>query len=236
MAPEYPNNERKRFPEFMYALGGMMLFEKRYKVLKGFFNHTTSQPPSYDLLPLSIVQIFIAFVEFIDPYRIHVDGQLERYYFYQYSGITGEGLVRYHTGQYFALLFLRQWSIVPFLVAIQPFKFPQPPAYQNGKQNWLVQICYFRRLVQEVYSNQELLQATGLGFLTDHWCHENDKPLPLPWIDEFEQSIKDAFEAAENQQAVSDEKAEAFYTASANILRSTLEEYADIFNRPIAGD
>lgn len=231
---DHRKKERKRFLEFMYALGGMMLYEKRYHVFRGFFTHTTSQPASYDLLPLSMWQVFTGFVDFTDPYRLFQDGPLQRYYFYQRSGITGEGLVRYHTGQYFALLFLRQWSIVPYLMTIEPFNYPQAPINQSDKRTWLDQIGYFRKLVQEVYNNRGLLEAAGLGFLTDDWCRENNKTLPLHWIDEFDRSINDAFTAAENQQPVSAEKAQAFYTSSGNILRSTLETYADVFSQPIA--
>ncbi|QOR73727.1 hypothetical protein IMZ16_09475 [Cruoricaptor ignavus] len=48
---ENRKNERKRFLEFHYALGGLLLYSENYEALRYIFNHTNQQPPKYELLP-----------------------------------------------------------------------------------------------------------------------------------------------------------------------------------------
>ena len=56
--------ERKLFLEFMHALGGLLLYKKKYSCISRFFRFTTSIPPKYELLPSSMNQIFELYLNF----------------------------------------------------------------------------------------------------------------------------------------------------------------------------
>lgn len=43
---------RIKFLEFHHALGALVLQQKRYLLLKRFFDYTRSEPPQYELLPV----------------------------------------------------------------------------------------------------------------------------------------------------------------------------------------
>lgn len=64
------DQERDRFLEFCCALGGLMLFRNRLAGIRRMFSYTSSTPPSYDLLPLHMTQVFRRFFQFWDPYQM----------------------------------------------------------------------------------------------------------------------------------------------------------------------
>lgn len=226
--------ERKRFLQFNYALGGLLVYAKRYKAINRIFNYTTSQPPSYDLLPLSMQQIFYDYFSFIDPYHETSPANTERYYFPETEGIGAEGIVSSYTAKYFALLFIRQWTIIPYLVTIRPFDFPQLPATQSEKLMWLDSLPYFKNQVEWVLGQKELLADTRLDMINDEWCEKNDKPKPTKFIDDLIDSLKQSFERTEEIQPVSKEKVQQFYESSQKILKSAIEPYANIFKGTIS--
>lgn len=61
--------ERKRFLEFHFALGGLLLCRKQYKTLTYLFEYTQSQPPKYVLLPETTTEIFHWFENFTNDYK-----------------------------------------------------------------------------------------------------------------------------------------------------------------------
>ncbi|MBS1531453.1 MAG: hypothetical protein JSU01_14190 [Bacteroidetes bacterium] len=227
------NLERKRFLQFNYALGGLLIYTNRYKVIGRIFKYTTSQPPSYDLLPLSMWQIFVAYFSFRDPYHENFSESLQRYYYPDSEGIGAEGLVTAMTSRYFALLFLRQWSIIPYLVTIRPFDFPQAPQKQSEKKIWIEQLPYFKHHVEQVLKDPKLLSDTNLDMINEEWCKENNKPNPLQFIDDFLDSLKQSFNETEENQPVSEGKAEQFYQSSTRIIKGAIKPYYDKFNRTI---
>jgi len=50
--------ERKRFLEFHYAIGGLLLYSKNYEALKYIFSYSQQSPPDYKLLPYKMRDIF----------------------------------------------------------------------------------------------------------------------------------------------------------------------------------
>jgi len=50
--------ERKRFLEFHYAVGGLLLYSKNYESLKYIFSYSQQSPPDYKLLPYDMKELF----------------------------------------------------------------------------------------------------------------------------------------------------------------------------------
>ena len=81
-------NERERFLEFHYALGGLLAYKKRYTCLKRIFSHTNSHPPKYELLPESMFEIFNFYIKVRDPYDMKYPWISNKYPFPEQSGLN----------------------------------------------------------------------------------------------------------------------------------------------------
>ena len=92
-AIEKRKQERERFLEFHYALGGLILYKRKYAVLKKMLDHTTTQPPRYVLLPSSMNEIFKWYILFKDVYQQDII-MTQRYNFPDQSGLHAEDVTK----------------------------------------------------------------------------------------------------------------------------------------------
>lgn len=225
------DNERERFLEFQYALGGLLLYRERYSCLNRMFKYTNSQPPKYVLLPDSMDDIFKRYFQFRDPYHTNFPWITRKYSFPGTEGIQEESFIKKWICQYIAVLLLRQYSITPYLSYQEPLQLPSIPETQGEKRLWIDNLDYFKSLVKKVYQDEELKQKLSLGFLNDEWCENEDKPTPLEVIENTKTNLIESFETAEVEQEVSPEKAEEFFESSREIMREVFNQYEIINNR-----
>ena len=64
------------------------------------------------------------------------------------------------------MLFLRQYSIVPYLITMRPLEYPSFPESQRDKKMWLDNLPYFKMQIAEQLENNPLLKS-GIDFLSD---------------------------------------------------------------------
>lgn len=171
-------SERKKFIEFHYALGGLLTYKSRYSCIKRLFNYTQSQPPKYELLPETMREVFSFYFEVRDPYERSYPWISHQYPFPELSGISSDGVIKKWISSYMAILFLRQYKIVQYLITMKPLYFPAIPDTQGEIKNWIDGLDFFKNLVIEHLGNKELLKTLNLEFITQSWCDENDKPYP----------------------------------------------------------
>ncbi|WP_175635988.1 hypothetical protein [Pedobacter ghigonis] len=228
--------ERDRFLEFNYGLGGLLLYRSRFDVIKRMFSYTTSVPYSYDLLPLWMDQVFYLYFKFRDPYEYNFPFIHNRYYFPDAEGINGEGVVKNWITRYAALLFIRQYSIIPHLSFMEPLRYPNIPEKQGEKRLWIDNLDYFNQLVSEILGNRELMKGVGLGYMDDDWFASHDKIEPTTFIDNLKASVIQEFENTEQNQPISDAKKQAFFDTSKNVIETSLKPYTEIFNNDIQGE
>jgi hypothetical protein len=224
-------SDKKRFLEFHYALGGILIYKKHYKCLQRAFNYTQSIPPQYELLPNTMDEVFGLYFNFRDPYEMKHPWISSRYGFPDLGGLNSDGIIKQWICKYIALLFIRQYSIVPHLITMKPLNSPSIPPTQGEKRQWIDNLDYFKRLVEEVINNKELLEATGLDFVTDEWCEKYNQPKPIEFIEKVKQSVIDSFEGTEIEQPVSPTKVQRFKDTTAAILKPIFEEYKIIDNK-----
>ncbi len=228
--------ERERFLEFNYALGGLLLYKNRYDAVRRMFRYTTSIPQSYDLLPLWMKEVFDLYFKFRDPYDYNFPFINSRYYFPNSEGIQGEGLVKYWICKYAALLFLRQYSIVPHLSIMAPLAYPKVPVMQSEKRLWIENLDYFKKLINDILNDQELLKTVGLDYINTQWFIDKEKTNPNEFIENLKQTVNQAFEDTEQNQPISDVKKKSFIDSSKSIIVDALASYKEIFNQNLEGE
>lgn len=228
--------ERERFLEFNYALGGLLLYNNRHDNIRRIFRYTTSVPQSYDLLPLWMNEVFNLYFKFRDPYDYNFPFINSRYYFPNSEGIQGEGLVKYWICKYAALLFLRQYSIIPHLYFMEPLASPTVPEKQSEKRLWLENLDYFKKLIIEILDDRELLKGVGMDYLNPQWFIDNQKTDPNQFIENLKQSVTQAFEDSEQNQPISEVKKQSFVDSTKLIIIDAVTPYIGVFNQNIEGE
>jgi len=215
--------ERKRFIEFHYALGGLLTYRERYACIKRLFSHTQSQPPKYDLLPESMYEIFKFYFEVRDPYDRKYTWISHQYPFPELSGLNADYVIKKWIMSYMAILFLRQYTIVAYLITMRPLDFPPTPTTQGEIKQWIDGLDFFKKLVSEHLQNTELLKTLNLDFITPEWCEENQQPYPITFIENFKSNLENAYHINALNLPISDEKVQQFENATRTIVESAFE-------------
>ena len=231
------NSERQRFIEFHYALGGLLAYKERYSCIKRLFSHTQSQPPKYELLPESMNQIFKFYFEVRDPYDRKYTWISTQYPFPELSGLNADYVIKKWIMSYMAILFFRQYTIVPYLITMRPLDFPPTPNTQGEIKQWIDGLDFFKKLISEHLQNKELLKTLSLDFITPEWCNENQKPYPTTFIETFKANLEAAYHTNALTLPLSDEKISQFKSATKTIIESAVEKLQPINNAtPIQDD
>lgn len=221
-------NDRKRFEEFFIALGGLILYRSRFDCIRRMFRHTRSLPPSYELLPASVTEVFYWYDRFIDRHDRYVPWLSIKYSFPGLSGSNSDGLIKGAIFRYLALLFLRLYSITPRYVYEAPLRPPVLPETQGERSQRLEKLPYLTRLVLELHNDKALLAAVGLGFLSDAWCAENNKPTPEVLLGQIRTMLENGIERGLNEQEPATDKVQEFMTATGEILTPELEKLKNL--------
>lgn len=228
------NAERQKFIEFHYALGGLLTYKKRYACIRRLFSHTQSQPPKYELLPESMYEIFKFYSDIRDPYERRYPWISHQYPFPELSGLNADYVIKKWIMSYMAILFLRQYTIVPYLITMKPLGYPPTPSTQGEIKLWIDGIDFFKKLVSEHLDNEELLKALNLDFITREWCSENQKPYPIEFIDNLKEKLESEYHANEITLPLSKEKIDQFTSSTKTIVEASVENLHPINNgKPI---
>ena len=220
--------ERKRFLEFHYAVGGLLLYSKNYEALKYIFSYSQQTPPKYELLPYKMRDIFeqIEFFRNENKQILRFIIGFNRYRFPNLDSVGTNKQVVFWICCYLCVLFIRQYKLLKTLyysnTTNQPYlnDLPLMELY-----NWKESIAYFKFCLNKVLEDREALEQLEL------W---NTYELKYSKIDEFiielEQSIDKYISDKKERAELSQEKIEQFYASSKEILENCLEEYLPINN------
>jgi hypothetical protein len=222
--------ERERFLEFHYALGGLLLYEKRFDVIGRAFKYTTSIPPRYELLPLAMGEVFKMFIQFRDPYEENYTWISSKYGFPGLDGLDSDGVIKYWITKYIALLFIRQYSIQPYLITMKPLELPRTPDEQGEKKKLITNLDFFASLVEELLKNSDLMEKTKLSFINQEWIEKNNLPEPNELIHRYKKQLEEAFDKTEIEQDVSDSKSKQVEKSSIKIIKKAIIDYNTIKN------
>ena len=220
--------ERKRFLEFHYAIGGLLLYSKNYEALKYIFSYSQQSPPDYKLLPYKMRDIF-DWIEFFRNENKQIPKFIIGFSRYQFPNLDSVGTnkqVVFWICRYLCVLFIRQYKLLKTLyysnTTNQPYlnDLPLMELY-----NWKESITYFKFCLNKVLEDKEALEQLELWNTYELKYSEIDK-----FIIELEQSIDEHISDKKKRAELSQEKIEQFYASSKEILENCLEEYLSINN------
>jgi len=220
---ERRNEERKRFLEFHFALGGLLLYKKQYKTINYLFEYSQSQPPNYPLLPQTTTDIFQWFEYFRNEFKHRTPIDL-RYYFPELDNLGNRQQVNFWICSYIAVLFLRQYSLHQYYTYQNFTTQPTLPNDILELSSWLDSASFFERCLNNILSNKELI--TDLEF---EKVIETKREEFASFTTNLKDAIKDRIGQQKLSAELSEDKIQEFYSKSNAIISEAFEVYKPIF-------
>jgi hypothetical protein len=243
ITPEYSNgnlsnqdkiNERdksrKRFLEFTHALGGLLLYKKKYSCISRIFKYTNSIPPKYELLPSNMDQIMELYINYRDPYEDNYPWITVKYNYPELDGITADYIIKKWICAYIAVLLIRQYTLVAHYIYEKPLEPPTTPKTQRDKRIWIDNLDFFKDLIKDNLNNSELIEILNFNFITDSWCDNNSIQCPTEFIENLKKDVVLKYKEQEAEQEISQDLVNNFYDSTKKQITSALEKYHPIKN------
>lgn len=230
---EIREKEKHRFLEFHYALGGLILYKKRYQCLTRIFAYTQSEPPDYVLFPSSTSEVYSWFLEFQDDYRSPIDFINMRYAFPELDGLSADRTIRYWISRYIILHFLILYKRHKYYITQEFNSIPHLPESISEQKYWLEFVDPFRSLLNSVLEDKILLRALKLEFITDEWCSESKKMTPFEIIQKLKQQLQESINFKEISQEIDSDKRQEFNDFNRTIINETITEYSGVVNKKL---
>lgn len=219
--------ERKEFLEFNYAFGGLLMFKQNYNAIRFVFNHSTSLPPNYVLLPTHMTEIFEMLQNFSDNNSLSENNIEFKYPFYGLDDYWGQK-IRFWINSYLALLFIRQFSLRPFMT-FHDFKgLPNLPNKTSELNYWLRNILIFENNISKVKSNEQLMDSLGYNTIIEEDSINNTFS---NFLGELKTKIEEKIEYNENSITLHPSKVEQFTQKTDEILEIAFNKYKVIQNQ-----
>ena len=226
--------ERYRFLEFHYALGGLLMKEKKYNLLQQLMTWTNQTPPKYVLLPETMSEVITMFMSISSPDKDFTPVYYEqRYPFPDAHGVYAEGIIKMWIKRYIAILFLRQYKLNKYYIYSNPLEMPKPPLRLSEKRRWNDELDILKRNILDYLSgNNEPLKAIGLeDLISEEWYKNNNKTAPIDLIDSFKHEIEEDAERTKQNQTIDPEKKDALYKCIKKTLLNAYDETAAFLQR-----
>lgn len=217
--------ERKRFLELHYALGGLLLYRKKYATIKYIFDYTQSQPPSYPLLPLSMTEIFTWFEHFRNEFKALGLPLDSKYYFPELDNLGNRLQITYWICSYLCLLFIRQFSLHTYYVFQNHTAQPQLPDEVIELNNWLDSVSFFKRCLDSVLVNEGLIDDLQFTQIIN-----DNKDKFNAYTQTLRESILEKIGLQKLQAPLSEDKITNFKNTTKEIITSAFEIYKNIFS------
>lgn len=176
-----------RFREFHYALGGLLIKQQRYDLLVKLFTYTNTYPsPTYVLVPERMSLLIKDYI-YISRDEIKDAFHWERCYPYpEVDGISANNTIQGYIMRFFAVLFLRQYTIPQYLVIDAPLEMPAVPKTMYEKQYVAEQLSILQKFVGEYRTNRDLMLSLGFEELCDdRWFEEHGKVKPEELLSDY---------------------------------------------------
>lgn len=221
--------ERKRFLEFHYALGGLLYFQKKYRLIKRLMEYTNQSPPEFHLIPDSISKIIYWYTEigniFPAPFYYEM-----KYPFPNVEGANSDGIIRMRIKKYIALLLLKQYTLYDYYIGQSALAIPQIPDSLPEINKWKNNLIYLKAQVTKLLEKGKIINKVGLGFMNSDWFSENNKLEPIALINEIIERAENKYEEVKRSQPISVSKKAQFEEKTKAIIFRGLDEYADLKN------
>jgi len=221
--------ERKRFLEFHFALGGLLLYKNQYSTLNYIFNYSQSSPPNYVLLPQNMTEIFTFFEEVRNDFISRNSPIDSQYFFPELDNLGNSYEVKYWICSYMVLLFIRQYSLTMRFMDQNFTSSPTLPESVSELDNWLDSLIYFRFCYDKLMLNRELLKNLGYEDIVDSKQSEF-----LSFLTSLEREINEKIDSKNINAEIEPDKVKMFQDATSKIISKSFDAYSSVF-QPIDG-
>lgn len=224
------DTERERFKEFHFVFGGLLLYLNKNVLLKEIMLYTNQEPPKYSLVPETLTEVIDRFMSmpewFLNPLYYE-----QRYGFPEIYGIRKESIIRMWIKKYYALLFIRQYTLHNYHYGRTVLDVPEVPNSIRELRSWEDKLEVLKKHVSEILNNQSLLETIGYGHINENWFTENDKSRPTEIIEKLKEKAKLKYEQKKQEQPVSEEIENQFKRQSKKIIAGSLSIYDNVFSK-----
>ncbi|WP_417359626.1 hypothetical protein [Galbibacter sp.] len=221
------DEQRERFLEFHYVLGGMMMYEKNYEVLNKFFKYTQNTPPVYVLLPNNMNEVFKWFNYFNDNDRHFRDPLCTKYSFKGLEGLGANDEIINWTLKYIVVLFIRLFGLHSYYLNeryIAPPDLTREDDFHLRK--WEQNIPLFVETVNKVFENKCLLEELNFKELLNSKGEEIST-----FVEELKERITDNINYTQVAAILSPDKVQNFEYTTNSILSDAMDKYEKIINK-----
>ena len=230
------NEERARFLEFHYALGGLLMMKQKYTLINQLTSWTNQTPPKYVLVPETMEEVIVRFMEveqkggYMNPFYYE-----QKYPFPDISGVSANNIIKMWIKRYIAILFLRQYTLHEYFVYSRTLEMPNPPQTLPEKRKWIEELDVLKRFVIDYLSDTSCLKSLNLEELSSpDWFVDNNKPKPEELIENLKSKVEYSAEQKKANQKLDPKKIEQVNDATKKILTHCFDYYKQLFRNHIA--
>lgn len=227
------NDERERFLEFHYALGGLLMMKQKYTLINQLTSWTNQTPPKYVLVPETMGQVIERFmdIEKKGEYMLYYE---QKYPFPDISGVNANDIIKMWIKRYIAILFLRQYTLHEYFVYSRTLEMPNPPQTLSEKKKWIEELDILKKFVMEYLSDTACLKSLNMEALSSSdWFKNNNKHNPEELIEELKNKVQYSAEQEKVNQDLDPEKIKQLNTATGKILAKCFDYYELLFTKKI---
>ncbi len=221
----FRENERAKYLEFHFALGGLLLYQEKYNTIKYILSYSQSSPPSYVLLPANMTQIFKWYEGFRNVFKYRLENIENSYSFPDLENYGVSYQMSHWICQYLILLFIRQFTLRKIYSYEDHTGKPFLPDGVIELRNWLDSVNHFEGSFQKLVQNKELLKVMNYQELIDE-----KEPEIENYIKELGADIKSRIKFVEVNKSLSVEKVSNFTESTERVIRLGLDNYNLVIN------
>lgn len=215
------NDERKKFLELNYALGGLLYFKNNYDGLKYILTFSQSLPAEYPLLPNTMDEIFHWFDHFSNEFRTIKEPIEYKFPFPELDNLGTSRNISHNICLYIAILYIRQFTRNKIYI-YQNFKyFINLTDNLQDLYSYNDRLNYFFNCINTILQDEELFNKLN---------YKINKTDILETFKNLSQSIKDKIDFTKLQSQLSDEKIQQFGRSTNQIITQAFEKYQLINN------
>jgi hypothetical protein len=222
---EKRDKERLVYLEFQYAFGGLLLYSKQFETIKYILSYTQSLPPDYVLLPKDMSDVFYWFEEFRNEFKERVTPIDLKFYFPGLDNLGNSRQVNYWICSFVTILFIRQFSLRKYYIYQDFTSLPKLPNSIIELNNWYEGISFFKKCLNDIISNSELISQLGYAVLL-----EKKEDELLKYADNLKIALKKKIGEEKLNAPISDEKIQTFNKKTAAIIEKSFDNYSIIHN------
>jgi hypothetical protein len=228
--------DQKRFLEFHFALGGLLLYQGRYDCIRRVLQFTQSQPPDYILFPQTVGEVYDYFLHFQEHYSSELHFISIRYSFPSIEGMEADSLIRHWISKYMVILFLNLYTLHQYYITQAFLALPRLPDSLKDRKFLLEFVDYFKKIVKEAIDDKETLKQIGFDsydLISDEWCVKNNKTKPVELVENLKEYFQTSIEEVEINQAPDPEIVKQFEELNKALVKDTIDEYKAVLNTSV---